>query len=153
MILLSYIYIERVNYVDYHFKHSIVKREEFPVAVHNTKQFSTSSSEQKERPKACYVVLARNSELEDWIFSMRQLEARFNNRHNYPYVFLNDEEFSTEFKDRVRNLTDAKVEFGLIPPEHWGYPDYVDPRKAAQNRIDSADMIYGSSESYRHMCR
>ena len=43
-------------------------------------------------------MLARNKELEDVVFSMKQLEDRFNKNYNYPWVFLNDEPFTEEFK-------------------------------------------------------
>jgi len=29
---------------------------------------------------------------------MKQMEDRFNRKYGYPYVFLNEEEFSPEFK-------------------------------------------------------
>jgi hypothetical protein len=32
------------------------------------------------------------------ISSMKQMEDRFNKKYNYPYVFLNEEAFSDEFK-------------------------------------------------------
>lgn len=50
------------------------------------------------RANATLVMLARNKELEDVVFSMKQLEDRFNKNYNYPWVFLNDEPFTEEFK-------------------------------------------------------
>jgi alpha 1,2-mannosyltransferase len=43
---------------------------------------------------------------------MRQLEARFNHKFNYPYVFLNDEPFTQEFKELTRAMTSAEVQYG-----------------------------------------
>lgn len=55
----------------------------------------------KGRANATFVMLARNSDLDGALSSIRQLEARFNSRFNYPYVFLNEEEFSDDFKTLV----------------------------------------------------
>ncbi|KAJ9088680.1 hypothetical protein DSO57_1020733 [Entomophthora muscae] len=114
-----------------------------------------SPQPQENKVKACFVILIRNKELQDWRKSMRQLEDRFNRNHNYPYVFLNDVPFTDEFMKNVQALTQAKVEFGLIPKEHWSYPDYIDQDKARQGReqMERDNIIYGGSESYRHMCR
>ena len=32
---------------------------------------------------------------------MKQMEDRFNKKFNYPYIFLNEAEFSSEFKECV----------------------------------------------------
>ena len=50
------------------------------------------------RANAVLLMLVRNSELEDALSSVTQLEERFNKRFGYPWVFLNDEPFSDEFK-------------------------------------------------------
>jgi len=47
---------------------------------------------------AVMLMLARNSELEGAISSVRQLEEKFNGRYRYPWVFLNEEPFTEEFK-------------------------------------------------------
>lgn len=47
---------------------------------------------------AVMLMLARNSELEGAVSSVKQLEERFNRKYHYPWVFLNDEPFSEEFK-------------------------------------------------------
>lgn len=50
------------------------------------------------RPKAALITLVRNSELDGILQSMRQLEYRWNEKYQYPWVFFNDEPFSEEFK-------------------------------------------------------
>jgi alpha 1,2-mannosyltransferase len=60
--------------------------------------------QQEEPPKerranAAFVFLARNAELKGVIKSIQSMEDRFNRRFNYPYVFLNDEPFTDEFKE------------------------------------------------------
>jgi alpha 1,2-mannosyltransferase len=107
------------------------------------------------RVKAAFVILTRNSELEALRKTMQQLEARFNHKFQYPYVFLNDVEFTEEFKTLTRSMTDAEIKYGLIPKEHWSYPDWIDIKKADESRhkMGAANIIYGDSLSYRHMCR
>jgi len=84
---------------------------------------------------------------------MRQLENKFNKRYNYPYVFLNDVPFTEEFIKETKKLTDAECKFGLIPKEHWSFPEFIDIEKAKNTRKAMKNVIYGASESYRHMCR
>jgi hypothetical protein len=48
---------------------------------------------------ATFVVLCRNSDLGDILWSVQQMEDRFNRRFGYPWVFLNDEPFTKEFQE------------------------------------------------------
>lgn len=47
---------------------------------------------------AVMLMLARNNELEGAVNSVKQLEEKFNQRYHYPWVFLNDEPFTEDFK-------------------------------------------------------
>ncbi|KAJ7874645.1 glycosyltransferase family 15 protein [Mycena leptocephala] len=107
------------------------------------------------RANATFIMLARNSDLEGALSSVRALEDRFNHRFNYPYVFLNEEEFSVEFKRRIRNLTPSRVEFGVIPKEHWFQPDWIDKEKAqkAMEQMERQNVKYGGNIAYHNMCR
>jgi alpha 1,2-mannosyltransferase len=90
------------------------------------------------------------------------MEDRFNKKFGYPYVFLNEQPFEDNFikfvlcsenlvvlltlhLSRVRELTDSSVEFGLIPKDHWYQPDWIDEKKASENREKMAadNVIYG----------
>ncbi|CEP15161.1 hypothetical protein [Parasitella parasitica] len=86
---------------------------------------------------------------------MSQIEDTFNSKFGYPYVFLNNEPFTDDFKSTVASLTDAEVLFGLLNSTMWGYPDFIDQEYAAECRKSMAELgvPYASSESYRHMCR
>ena len=44
-------------------------------------------------------MLVRNSELDNALSSVKQLEERFNKRFGYHWVFLNDVAFYDEFKE------------------------------------------------------
>ncbi|CAG8471418.1 13988_t:CDS:2, partial [Racocetra persica] len=115
----------------------------------------TNVIEEPDRAKACFVVLIRNSDLHSFRASMRQLEDRFNHKYNYPYVFLNDEPFTEEFKQYTSALTKAKTEYGVIPKEHWSVPDHIEMETVNKNmeKMDKDGVLYGGSLSYRHMCR
>ncbi|CDO71226.1 Glycosyltransferase Family 15 protein [Trametes cinnabarina] len=114
-----------------------------------------SAPAQGRRANATFVFLARNGDLGGVVTSMKQVEDRFNKEFQYPYVFLNEEPFSDEFKERVQTLTDSKIEFGLIPKEDWVQPEWIDEERAAAARKKMADdkVIYGGSVPYRNMCR
>ncbi len=107
------------------------------------------------RANAVFVVLARNQELDGVIQSVKSIERHFNRWFNYPYVFLNDGEFNSTFKDTIKNYTSSSVEFGKIDPSMWGYPDWVDHQVAREGirKQGDAAIMYGGMESYHHMCR
>jgi len=107
------------------------------------------------KANATFVMLVRNSDLPGIMSSMKQIEDRFNRKFNYPYVFLNDQPFTEEFKKYISTLTNAPVEFGLIPQDHWVQPPSIDETKASAAREDMVknNVIYGGSVPYRNMCR
>ena len=67
----------------------------------------------------------------------------------YPYVFLNNGPFSTEFREATTNLTAAPTLYGEIPEEHWSYPSWIPPEKAAAAREQMArdGVLYGRCEA------
>lgn len=101
------------------------------------------------------MTLARNSDVWELAKSIRQLEDRFNRHYHYDWVFLNDEPFDEQFKKITSMLVSGKTYYGQIPKEHWSYPDFIDQERAAAVREEMREkkVIYGDSESYRHMCR
>ncbi len=50
---------------------------------------------------ATFFMLTRNLDIAGAVQSVRELEDRFNHKYNYPWVFLNDQPFSDEFKSCV----------------------------------------------------
>ena len=107
------------------------------------------------RPRAALISLVRNSELDGIVRSMEQLEYRWNRKYQYPWVFINDEPFSDEFKAATRNLTSATCYYETIPKEHWSLPDWIDEGRF-MNSLEYLGTIgvgKGWMISYRHMCR
>lgn len=102
-----------------------------------------------------FLGLVRNSELDQMLYTINEIERSFNSKYHYPYLFLNDVPFSEEFKLKVSSATKATVEFGLIPKEHWSIPEWVDETKFRRRLVEmeKMDIPYGGLESYRHMCR
>lgn len=106
-------------------------------------------------------MLARNSDLDGIVMSMKQMEDRFNKKFLYPYVFLNEEAFTEKFKKcvscvsydyialmcprRITDLTDAVVTFGLIPRDDWYQPAWIDEDRAtkARDKMVQDQVIYG----------
>lgn len=81
---------------------------------------------------------------------------------DFPSTVLNDQPFTDEFKAydlihlrlgfpwsvdfrRITQLTSAPVHFGLIAPEVWNQPDWIDEAKASAAREDMMknSVIYG----------
>jgi hypothetical protein len=110
---------------------------------------------QQTKVKAVLLALTRNSDEEGMSRTINQIEASFNRKYQYPYLFLNDVPFTDKFKAKMRSLSNASMEFGLIPREHWSVPDWIDKTKfeASRKALHDKKIPYGGSESYRHMCR
>ncbi|KAI7866522.1 nucleotide-diphospho-sugar transferase [Spinellus fusiger] len=105
--------------------------------------------------KACFVVLVRNSELNRVLSSINQVEWRFNRKFSYPYVFLNDDEFTPEFIEATSAVTNSITHYGKVGESMWGYPSFINQTLAAESRkkMETLHVPYAQSESYRHMCR
>ncbi|PPQ82033.1 hypothetical protein CVT24_009909, partial [Panaeolus cyanescens] len=97
------------------------------------------------RANATFLILCRNNQLWDALRSVREIEDRFNHIYHYPYVFLNEVEFTEEFKYRLSSIISSTAEFGLIPHDHWFQPDWIDETKATENRnkMVADNIIYG----------
>ena len=117
-------------------------------------------------------MLARNSDADDAVRAVRELEDRFNHKYRYPWVFLNEQPFSDDFKryvpftpvfrvpdclihahthtySRVLNVISGPVHFGQVPEEHWYQPSWINETKAEEERkkMEEEGVIYGGSLS------
>ena len=94
------------------------------------------------------------------------MEDRFNKKFQYPWVFLNEEPFSDEFKRYIcctksmwlqshrlhswtTELTGSSTQYGLISREQWVQPDWIDEKKASKAREEMAAnrVIYGGTQA------
>lgn len=118
-------------------------------------QLAASTKYQGPKEKATFVTLVRNSDLYELLPSIKSVEDRFNNKFGYDWVFLNDEPFTEEFIKVTSALVSGQTKYGLIDANEWGFPPWIDQEKAAatRERMAQEKIIYGSSVSYRFMCR
>ena len=105
------------------------------------------------RENAVVIILCRNREIIPMLQTMHQFEEKFNSQFNYPYVFLNNEPFTEEFKATMSTATKARVSFGLVEPEHWGVPARYNSSRIQESLRELKSVVHGSSLSYRQMCR
>ena len=96
----------------------------------------------------CLIFLVTNKDLNQLVNLMQRLELVFNNKYNYPYILFNNEEFTNEFKSKITEYTNSKIEFGLIPKEYWNVPEWIDKK-----RLEKSLTKIKFSINYRQMCR
>ena len=75
-----------------------------PDTYYNPDVPHTPAHNASERANATILMLARNSDVEGAVRSVRELEDRFNRKFGYPWVFLNEEDFDDNFKRYVESL-------------------------------------------------
>ncbi|PVV02323.1 hypothetical protein BB560_003227, partial [Smittium megazygosporum] len=110
------------------------------------------SHSKENKARAAFVGLVKNSERVSIMRTIRQIEDRFNKNFNYPIILLNNEEFTSEFKESVQAITNSKVYFGHVRGRAWSYPSWINQTKARIER-ETSKYVYGKLESYRLMCR
>ncbi|ODQ48366.1 hypothetical protein PICMEDRAFT_8914 [Pichia membranifaciens NRRL Y-2026] len=104
---------------------------------------------------ATLMIMARNQDLRGVLYTMRQIEEKFNSKFHYPYVILNDGDFKDNFIDRVTKMTTSKVYFEKIEPEEWNQPDWIDSskQKSQMKVLKQQNIAYANKVSYHNMCR
>lgn len=65
-----------------------------PIEIHGDSEVPI----QEGTANAVMLMLARNNELQGAVSSVKQLEEKFNQKYHYPWVLLNEEPFTEEFK-------------------------------------------------------
>lgn len=113
------------------------------------------SSEKYQLANATFICLARNSDLKDLIVPVNQVEDTFNKKFGYPWVFVNDDEFTDDFKLTMSQIIDSEVHFVKIPKKMWDKPSHIDPKLQAEGirKMIENDISYADMESYHNMCR
>ncbi|OBA17980.1 glycosyl transferase [Metschnikowia bicuspidata var. bicuspidata NRRL YB-4993] len=129
--------------------------------IHEPRDFDMDSIRPPQDPRdysrenATIIALVRNNEVAGIKRTLRQFESNFNAKFQYPYTFLNDEPFTESFKERVRALTKADVQFVHIPPEVWNKPASIDlaRERQAMDQMEKENVAYAKKGSYHNMCR
>lgn len=113
-----------------------------------------------ERVNATMVMMARNSDVDGAVASILNVQEQFNHNFGYPWVFLNNEPWTEDFKTKVTKAVSqdgsgATAQFETIPANMWGYPSWVDKTKSQHNMkvLEDKGIKYAGMESYHHMCR
>ncbi len=121
----------------------------------HTNQDYTANSPNSARINATLLSLVRNEELHELIPTMKQLEATWNHKFNYPWTFFNDVPFTDEFKEQTQAVTKAKCSYHIIPTEHWEMPSWVseDLYQESAKILKENDVQYAGMKSYHQMCR
>ncbi|GAA6044091.1 hypothetical protein JCM8097_000206 [Rhodosporidiobolus ruineniae] len=104
---------------------------------------------------AAFVFLSRNEDLWDVVPAMQSLLDRIPKARPYPWVFLNDKEYTDEFKRATSAVATGPCHYGVVPKEHWEEPSWIDEGRAseARKKMEEDKVIYGGSKTYRRMCR
>ncbi|KAL9106873.1 MAG: hypothetical protein Q9227_008120 [Pyrenula ochraceoflavens] len=107
------------------------------------------------RLNATLLSLVRNRELHELLPTMRELEAHWNHKFNYPWTFFNDEPFTEEFKKQTQAATKAQCFYHTIPSEHWDAPSWISEElyKESSAILKENDVQYSGMISYNKMCR
>ncbi|KAI7885716.1 nucleotide-diphospho-sugar transferase [Lichtheimia hyalospora FSU 10163] len=104
---------------------------------------------------ALYMVI-RNENLQDARAAMRSVEDRFNKHYQYPWILLNNQDFSPTFRKFIRKVTDAPIFFGKTDMAAWDYPSWIDIPLAENKMLDMTfrtALHMGGSLSFRKMLR
>jgi alpha 1,2-mannosyltransferase len=118
-------------------------------------------------------MLARNSDIDGVVNSMRHLEDRFNRRRRYPWIFLNEKPFDDNFKRfvtlhflplytpltheyisrRVKLMTQSDVQFGLVQQDQWVQPKWINDTLAEEgrNKMSEYGFVPYASKSFLHL--
>ncbi|KAI8886382.1 glycosyltransferase family 15 protein [Backusella circina FSU 941] len=75
-------------------------------------------------------MIVRNEDLQAARVAMRSLEDRFNYAKGYPWILLNPQSYTSDFKRYARKVTQAKVYFGRIDLDAWVPPYWIDMERA-----------------------
>jgi len=76
--------------------------------------------------KAALVTLVHDDDISAILYSIQQIEDKFNNRHLYDWVFFSVQDLPNRFKELTSNATNATCFFEVIPEENWNMPDWTD---------------------------
>ncbi|GAA97603.1 glycosyltransferase family 15 protein [Mixia osmundae IAM 14324] len=109
------------------------------------------------REKGVILILARNSDMKELMPTLVNFEQRFNRFFRYPYLLLNEEEFTEEFRSNIRDSlpANAAVQYDRVMPSEWNIPSHQNATHFRESfaRQAKQGVQYAGLESYHNMCR
>ncbi|KAG0186190.1 alpha 1,2-mannosyltransferase 2.4.1 [Apophysomyces sp. BC1034] len=105
--------------------------------------------------RGAFYMLVRNEDLQQARSVMRSIEDRFNHKFHYPWILLNNQYFTADFRRYVSKITQSPIYYGKVDMDAWSYPSWIDVPlveiKMLEMELD--DVYKGGSMSYHHMLR
>lgn len=85
--------------------------------------------------KGAFYMVVENTQLQKARESIRSIQDRFNSNSSYPWIILNSQKFTPEFKKYIKlaALPSTHIYFGQIDLEAWSLPYWID-----SDRVDNA---------------
>jgi hypothetical protein len=116
------------------------------------------------KANAVFLMLCRNEEVDGAVKSIRELEDRFNHKYHYPWVFLNEEEFTEDFKKCVRAVASRSVGLiyqpsqacqhgNLLQAGVWSYPSRPLVSTGLDRRRQGFEGTEADGREQRHLWR
>ncbi|KAF7544060.1 hypothetical protein G7046_g9865 [Stylonectria norvegica] len=99
----------------------------------------SSTSKAEKSPRAALVTLTHDHDLPATLFSIQQLEDKFNNRYHYHWIFFSTRELSENFKRSTSNATNATCIYEVIPHENWSEPEWIDHHRLQESQAGELD--------------
>ncbi|KAK4514231.1 Aminoacyl-tRNA hydrolase [Mucor velutinosus] len=105
--------------------------------------------------KGAFYMIVKNEELQSARSAIRSIEDRFNAHNNvsYPWVLLNSQQYTHDFKKYIRKVASGKVYFGQIDLKAFTYPEWIDVkrtenaiRRMISLRVQKSHSLYERQE-------
>ncbi|EWG42473.1 hypothetical protein FVEG_04266 [Fusarium verticillioides 7600] len=96
--------------------------------------------------KAALVTLVQEDDMSAILYSIQQIEDRFNNRHLYDWVLFSIQDLPNRFKELTSSATNATCFFEVIPEENWNMPDWTDHSRLSDSHGVDPD---GNPKTYK----
>jgi mannosyltransferase len=97
--------------------------------------------------RAALVTVVGEADLPATLFSIKQIEDNFNNRHLYDWVFFSVQDLPEKFKEETSNATNATCLFEVIPKENWDVPGWTDLPQLASSQEGNPDHKFAAHKS------
>ncbi|RCH95968.1 hypothetical protein CU098_004420 [Rhizopus stolonifer] len=106
--------------------------------------------------RGVYYMIVRNERLSEARAVIRSMEDNMKNGTSYPWVLLNNQHFSLNFRKYIKRVTRATIFFGKIDLDTWDYPYWIDVPRAEEMMMFEQEYsnVYNSARlSYHQLLR